>query len=169
MALRPADVRRVKVEGVEVTQLAIHHATTRVEKRRQTKTRKSVRGVTMMEPFGTRYWELCDGVERTKPVCKASASRQNKAWRSYFEPPKVHARMSPARAVRGRLQELPYIPLSKMRNTHATLMQQAGVMDSINAAMHGNSQKVIYEHYLKPDTTQVTIDASNKIRLHLVG
>lgn len=169
MALRPADVRRMAVEDVEVTQLAVHHATTRVESRRQTKTRKSVRVVTMLEPFGTRYWELCDGVERTEPVCKASASRQNKAWRSYFEPPKVHARMAPARAVRGRLQELPYIPLSKMRNTHATLMQQAGVMDSVNSLMHGHSQKVSYAHYLKPDTTQAVIDASSKIRLHLVG
>ena len=169
MALRPADVRRVKIEDVEVTQLAIHHATTRVEDRRKTKTQKSVRVVTMLEPFGTRYIELCDGVERKKPVCKASASRQNKAWRSYFEPPKIHKRMSPARVVRGRLQELPYIPLSKMRNTHATLLQQAGVMDSMNSWMHGNSEKVIYEHYLRPDTTKVTINASNKIRLNLVS
>lgn len=169
MALRPADVRRVIVEEVEVTQLAVHHATTRTENRRQTKTKKSVRVVTMLEPFGSRYWELCEGVERTKPICKSSASRQNKAWRSYFEPPKVHARMSPARAVRGRLQELPYIPLSKMRNTHATLMQQAGVMDSVNSMMHGHSQKVSYAHYLHPDTTKETIKASNKIRLHLVG
>lgn len=151
MALRPVDVRRVKVAGTPVTQLAIHAATTRVEERKATKTRRSMRIVTMLEPFGERYAELvsaCAG--RDAPVCELSASRQNKAWRSYFdEPPEYHKRMSEGRKVRGRLHGLPYVPLSRMRATHATLMQEAGVLDSLNAAMHGHSERVSRDHYLR--------------------
>lgn len=166
LALRRVDVRRVVVEGVEVTQLAVHAASTPLEREKATKTRQSVRIVTMLEPFGSRYWELAQTVGEPKSrVCKASAGTQNRAWRNYFEPPKLHKRMSMERVTRGRLEGLPYLPLSKMRNTHATLMQQAGVMDSINAAMHGHTERVSYEHYLVPDTSAATVNASRHLQL----
>jgi hypothetical protein len=44
-------------------------------------------------------------------------------------------------------------------------MQQAGIIDSINSKMHGNSERVIYDHYLKPDTSSATIAASKHLRL----
>lgn len=166
LALRPVDVRRVEVMGTEVTQLAIHHATAKIGKRKGTKTRGSVRVVTMLEPFGVRYWELVQEVEDKKsPVCQVSASRQNKAWRNYWEPPTTSKHAKKVGNWRGRLQELPYLPLSRMRNTHATLMQEAGVLDSVNAAMHGHSQRVSYAHYQRADTTDATIKASKHLRL----
>jgi len=166
MALRPVDVRRTTMAGVEVTQLAVHHASTAVEKRKGTKTKGSVRIVTMLEPFGARYWELvCAVGDRKSPVCPISASRQNKAWRSYFLPRSIAKHAPQATQHRGTLEELPYVPLSKMRNTHATLMAEAGVLDSINAAMHGHSERIASKHYIKPDTTSATIDASKRLRL----
>ncbi len=38
-----------------------------------------------------------------------------------------------------------------MRATHETLMQEAGVLASVNAATHGHSQRVSYAHYQRPD------------------
>jgi hypothetical protein len=166
MALRKVDVRRVEVEGVEVTQLAVHAASTPVERGKATKTRQSVRIVTMLEPFGSRYWELREMVGEPKGlVCTASPGNQNRAWHNYFNPPKLHKRMSMERVTRGRLEGLPYVPLARMRNTHATLMQQAGVMDSINAAMHGHTERVSYEHYMRPDTSSATVAASRHLQL----
>lgn len=166
MALRPVDVRRTTMAGVEVTQLAVHHASTAVEKRKGTKTKGSVRIVTMLEPFGARFWELVQMVDdRKSPVCKISASRQNKAWRTYFLPRSIAKHAPRATQYRGTLEELPYVPLSKMRNTHATLMAEAGVLDSINAAMHGHSERIASKHYIKPDTTSATIDASKRLKL----
>ena len=166
LALRPVDVRRTTVMGTDVTQLAIHHATAKVGGRKGTKTRGSVRVVTMLEPFGARYWELVSSIkDRKSPVCQVSASRQNKAWRNYFDAPTVSKHAKKVGNWRGRLQELPYLPLSRMRNTHATLMQEAGVLDSVNAAMHGHSQRVSYAHYQRADTTDATIRASEHLKL----
>ena len=168
MALRPVDVRRTTMAGVEVTQLAVHHASTAVERRKGTKTKQSVRIVTMLEPFGTRYWELVQMVDDQKAsVCPISASRQNKAWRSYFLPRSIARHAPQATQHRGTLEELPYVPLSKMRNTHATLMAEAGVLDSINAAMHGHSERIASKHYIKPDTASATVEASKRLRLVL--
>lgn len=170
LALRRVDVRRVEVAGIEVTQLAVHHASTTMERRKATKTKQSVRIVAMLEPFGERYWQIAQGVGAKGDVCRVSPSRQNKAWRSYFEEPPEswHKRMSEDRKCRGMLRgepPLPYLPLSRMRNTHATLMQQAGVLDSINAAMHGHTERVAMRHYLRPDTTEATVEVSRKLRL----
>lgn len=59
------------------------------------------------------------------------------------------------------LQEpaIPFIHLKQMRATHATMMQAAGVSDSLNAAAHGHSVRVAYTNYLMPDTT----DAAQKV------
>ena len=156
LALRRPDVRRVEVGGRMVTQLAVHAAATRMDARKATKTARSVRIVTMLEPFGARYWELVEQIaDDTTPICPVSPTSQNKRWRSYFQPPReYHARMAESRKVRGKLCGLPYVPLSKMRATHATMMQEAGVLDSLNAAMHGHSEQVSRRHYLHGDGAQ---------------
>ena len=159
LALRKMDVRRVDIQGRKVVQVAVHAATTKVESRRSTKTRQSVRIVAIMEPFGSRFWELVERIESAKePICSVSAANQNKRWRSYFdEPPKsYHARMAESRKVRGRLHELPYLPLSRMRATHETMMQEAGVLDSLNAAAHGHTESVSRKHYMRGDSTLAT-------------
>ena len=171
-ALRPMDVRRIVGSFDEygreiwVTQLAVHHATTREERRKATKTVNGSGIVPMLEPFGERYWEVvqqCD--DRRAPVCKLSASRQNKTWRAYFaKPPETwHKRMGDDRKVKGRLYGLPYIPLSRMRATHTTLMQEAGVLDSVNQSMHRNTGAVQQRHYMRPDLTQTAIEVSRRI------
>lgn len=151
LALRKIDVRRVQIGGRMVTQVAVHAATTKVDTRKSTKTARSVRIVSMLEPFGARYWELVQRVEHdTDAVSSVSASNQNKRWRSYFaEPRAYHKRMAESRKVAGRLHELPYIPLSRMRATHESLMQEAGVLDSLNAALHGHSEQVSRKHYMR--------------------
>jgi hypothetical protein len=39
------------------------------------------------------------------------------------------------------------------------------VLDSINAAMHGHSERIASKHYIKPDTTSATVEASKRLRL----
>lgn len=50
----------------------------------------------------------------------------------------------------GALEGMRRIDMNRLRATHETLMQQAGVSDSLNAAIHGHSQKVAYSNYLRP-------------------
>lgn len=172
-ALRKMDVRRIVGsfdelgEEIWVTQLAVHHATTRDESRKGTKNAHSVGIVPMLEPFGERFFELASACEdRHEAVCKLSAARQNKTWRAYFEKPpeEWHKRMSEDRKVRGRLYGLPYIPLSRMRATNTTICQENGVLDSINQYMHRNTGAVQQRHYLRPDTTEAAISVSRRIR-----
>ena len=167
LALRKMDVRRVEIQGRMVVQVAVHAATTKIEHRKTTKTARSVRIVAVMEPFGSRYWELVQKVQNTTDVvCEVSAANQNKRWRSYFaEPMKYHKRMSDKRKVRGRLHGLPYIPLSRMRATHATMMQEAGVLDSLNAATHGHSEQVSRKYYMRGDTMGATLQTEQYLTL----
>ena len=156
LALRWKDVRRIKVAGREVTQIAVHAANTAKDGRLSTKNKK-LRIVAMVEPFGNRLWEL--SLERDKSVCDISPKNISRRWRLMWEPLKVskHMPKKPATHVyRGVMladPEVPFIHLKQMRATHTTMMQAAGVSDSLNAAMHGHSERVAYSNYLMPDTT----------------
>ncbi len=167
LALRRMDVRRVDVGGREITQLAVHAARTPVDGRKATKTAKSARVVGMVEMMGDRLWELVEHMERTESICPVSAANQNKRWRGYFQPlsSSKHVPNDTSWIYRGRLAGLPYLPLSKMRNTHVTLMAEVGVTDAVNALMHGHTQMVERRHYLNPDTTDATLRASDRLRL----
>lgn len=156
LALRKVDVRRVDVGGRMVTQLAVHHARTAVGGRKATKTPRSVRVASVAEPMGARLWELADELpDRDDLLCPMSASNQNKRWRGYFATPEPskHRPKGDGYAYTGRLASLPYLPMSRMRATHATLMQEAGVPDALNAYAHGHSEAVAYSSYKRPDTT----------------
>lgn len=156
LALRWKDVRRIKVAGREVTQIAVHAANTAKDGRLSTKNKK-LRIVAMVEPFGNRLWELSQ--ERDKSVCDISPKNISRRWRLMWEPLKVskHMPKEPATHVyRGVMladPAVPFIHLKQMRATHTTMMQAAGVSDSLNAAMHGHSERVAYTNYLMPDTT----------------
>lgn len=156
LALRWKDVRRIKVAGREVTQIAVHAANTAKDGRLTTKNRK-LRIVAMVEPFGQRLWELAgDG---DAPVCEVSPKNISRRWRQMWEPLSVsdHVPRNPAthvlRGVMLREPQIPFTHLKQMRHTHTTMMQSVGVSDSLNAAMHGHSQRVAYSNYLMPDTT----------------
>lgn len=171
LALRRVDVRRVDVGGVEVTQLAVHHATPDVGGRRATKTPRSVRIASVAEPFGARLWELASALpDRDDLVCPMSAQNQNQRWRGYFAEPASgptakHRPKSPEFAHRGKLRELPYLPMSRMRATHATMMQQAGVLDSVAAAAQGHSERVAYSNYQRPDTADAAMRVGSMLSL----
>ncbi len=157
LALRWKDVRRIKVAGREVTQIAVHAANTSKDGRLSTKNKK-LRIVPMVEPFGERLWELAG--DRDEPVCGISPKNISRRWRSMWEPLQAskHMPKKPAthvyRGVMLQEPEVPFIHLKQMRHTHTTMMQAAGVSDSLNAAMHGHSQRVAYSNYLMPDTTE---------------
>lgn len=157
LALRWKDVRRVQVAGREVTQIAVHAAYTAKDGRLSTKNRK-LRIVAMVEPFGARLWELAG--DKDAPVCNVSPKNCSRRWRMMWQPlsDSKHMPHDPATHVlRGVMLEepaIPFIHLKQMRATHATMMQAAGVSDSLNAALHGHSERVAYSNYLMPDTTE---------------
>jgi len=186
LALRRMDVRRIPVgtrevaaerpdgtlevvqEPIHFTQVAVHAARTGLEARKATKTEKGARIVSLVEAMGDRLWEIVEPMEDRKAlICPVSAANQNKRWRGYFDAPSTskHAPKKDGCNFRGRLYGLPYLPLSKMRNTHVTLMAEIGVSDSVNALMHGHTEMVERRHYLSPDTTSATLQASERLRL----
>ncbi|MBQ9005017.1 MAG: hypothetical protein IJ092_01450, partial [Atopobiaceae bacterium] len=154
-ALRWKDVRRIEVGGREVTQVAVHHAVTLADGRKRTKTPRSVRRASVAEPFGSRLWALRGDPE--EPICRLTLANIRRQWKTMWEPClSKHARK--ADRIKGIMVDgveppIPYLPLARMRATHETLMQEAGVLDSVNAATHGHSQKVSYRHYLSPEAT----------------
>ena len=166
LALRWKDVRRVKVAGREVTQIAVHAANTARDGRLTTKN-KQLRIVAMVEPFGARLWELHG--DPNEPVCPLSPKNISRRWRSMWEPlsDSKHMPKEPATHVMKGVMleepEVPFIHLKQMRATHATMMQAAGVSDSLNAAMHGHSERVAYSHYLMPDTVEAAQRAGQLI------
>lgn len=150
LALRWRDVRRVEVAGREVTQIAVHHAETATDGRKRTKTRRSVRIVAMVEPFGARLWELRGDADAK--VCPVSVGNVNHRWQNMWATcESKHARVRDRRRGIMLAAGIPYLALGRMRATHETFMQQAGVLDSVNAAAHGHSEKVSYRHYQRAD------------------
>ena len=109
-----------------------------------------------MEPFGARLWEL-----HGKPddaVCPVSVANIQRRWKNLFEPvTSKHAKTEGRH--KGKLFGFRYVPLNRMRATHSTIIQQAGVQDSINAAMHGHSEKVSYTNYQRANTIDATMQA----------
>lgn len=173
-ALRPIDLRRIEIGGREVTQVAVHHARTALDERKRTKTDKSVRIMAVMDPFGERLWELAQQIEDKKSlICNCDPMNQNKRWHGYFEaledePDKAkHRPKKEGLVFKASLKGLPYIPLSRMRATHSTLMQEAGVPDSLNAQAHGHSKQVAHDYYMRADTTAAT--EQTRRYLELVG
>lgn len=170
-ALRGMDVRRTNINGQPVTQVAVHHAENAQDGRHRTKNRKSARIVALLEPFGERMWELASAVARDERICSVSPNNQSRTWRKLFEglpkddEKRKHVPKKAGTVHKGALKGLPYIPLSRMRATHETLMQEAGVLDSINAAMHGHSELVSYRHYQQADTVEAAKKASSYLRV----
>lgn len=83
-------------------------------------------------------------------VCPLGAGNMARTWRRLWG--------------EGRpLASLPYLPLSRMRATHETMMQAAGVPDSVNAAAHGHSVAVAYGHYMRPDSASAAGDVGDML------
>ena len=155
LAIRWKDVRRIEIAGRMVTQIAVHAANTAVDGMGTTKTRQSIRVVAVTEPFGERLWELRG--DRDALVCGISPKNISRRWRMMWAPRSnsKHMPKDPAthvyRGVMLEPPEVPFLHLKQMRATHATMMQSVGISDSLNAALHGHSERVSYSNYLKPD------------------
>ena len=148
LALTWRDVRRVEVGGRMVVQLAVWRARTWEDGTRATKTARSRRVAAVAEPFATRLWELRGDPDEL--VCALGAGNMARTWRRLWG--------------EGRpLAPLPYLPLSRMRATHETMMQAAGVPDSVNAAAHGHSVAVAYGHYMRPDSASAAGDVGDML------
>lgn len=159
LALTWRDVRVVDVAGRSVVQVAVYRAYTRRDGMHKTKGTRSDRVAVIAEPFGARLWAL-RGDDAAR-VCTIAASYVSRSWRKMWVPlsGSPYARIG-ADLLRGLMAEppaVPFVPLSRMRATHATLMQQAGVLDSINAAVHGHSQRVSYKHYQRGDAVGAAV------------
>ena len=169
LALRWKDVRRIKVAGREVTQIAVHAANTAKDGRLTTKNKK-LRIVAMVEPFGSRLWELAGSSD--EPVCDVSPKNCSRRWANMWRPVNLESKHMPkdpathvSRGVMLEEPQVPFIHLKQMRHTHETMMQAAGVSDSLNAAAHGHSERVAYSNYLMPSTVEA---AERTGRLFLV-
>lgn len=158
LALTWNDVRRIKIGDRKVTQIAVHHALTAEDGLKRTKGTRSVRIVAVVEPFGKRLWKL-RGNPQDK-VCNVSISNIQRRWHTLFEPVESKHAKTEGRH-KGKLHGFPFIPLNRMRATHETYMQQAGVLDSVNAAAHGHSEKVSYRHYQRADAVNAAMQASD--------
>ena len=90
------------------------------------------------DPFASRLAELA--VEGPRAfLWDKYPGRARKHWKALFEPG-------------GALQGMPYAQLKDMRSVHETIMQGAGVLDTVNARLHGRTNvQTGYTHYLKPD------------------
>jgi integrase len=158
LALRWKDVRRIKVAGRKVTQIAVHAANTAKDGRLATKNKK-LRIVAMVEPFGKRLWELAGSGDA--PVCNVSPKNCSRRWANMWKPVNLESKHMPkdpathvSRGVMLEEPQVPFIHLKQMRHTHETMMQAAGVPDSLNAAAHGHSERVAYSNYLMPSTIE---------------
>jgi integrase len=139
-----------------VASVDVSKAITDADGLKGTKTDKSTRIISIGEPFASRLHEIAsDG-----PMCKGrhghgrmAASSVPRAWRLLFAD--GHA-----------LAGMPYIELRTMRHTHETLMQRAGVADTLNAAIHGRTNvSTGYEHYLVPGEDATTEAAERLARI----
>lgn len=124
---------------------AITKAWTPTDGYKGTKNEFSRRVVSIPDPFASRLEELT-GEGRVWPI---SPHRARAAWNSLFaEPPKKGY----AHEYRGLLFGMPLARMKDMRSVHETLMQEAGVLDTVNARMHGRTNvQTGYSHYLRPD------------------
>lgn len=158
LALTWRDIRRVEIDGCEVTQIAVYKALTTLDGLKRTKTRQSMRIVAVVEPFGSRLWELRGNPDEA--VVGISVHNIQHRWKTMFDPvTSKHAKKEGR--WKGRLCGLPYVPLNRMRATHETYMQQAGVLDSVNAAAHGHSERVSYSNYQRPDNMDAAMQAGS--------
>lgn len=138
----------------------IDDAVTIADGRKDVKTAFSRRYAVVAEPFASRLYELRKAPDA--PICNMPLKRIGKVWRAMWkEPPKrvdgEYFEYKDNKYMQGRMfrTDIPYIQLSRMRATHETLMQAAGISDTLNARMHGRSEssKIGYRHYLNPDVS----------------
>ena len=123
-----------------VAHLSVTKAWTVADGLKVTKNRYSTRIVPVPDPFASRLADLL----RPGPRAGLWPGYPHKArawWKSRFAPD-------------GPLAGMPYAHLKDMRAVHETMLQDAGVLDTLNARLHGRTNvQTGYRHYLKPSSS----------------
>lgn len=94
-------------------------------------------------PMRPRFADPLHAIQGSGPICKgARGGRRSpnsipKAWKALF-------------SAGAALDGLPFVPIGRMRATHAGLMQRSGASSSVINAMQGRSEdsRVLYSNYL---------------------
>ena len=111
-----------------------------------TKNRWSERVVVMGDPFATRL-DMC--APEWGPLCPHS--RWGTHENEVMDPGRVSTLWRRMFAENGGGLDLPYITINRLRHVHETLMQSAGVLDTVNSSFHGHARlETDYRHYLNP-------------------
>lgn len=115
-----------------------------------TKNAQSVRAVAVGEPFASVLLRC----RSTGPICAMEADGVRSAWRRLF-------------SYGGPLGEVRYIPMKQLRATHATLMHEAGVPDTVLSMVHGHADvRTDYRHYIAP-TSAAADSAARMLSEHV--
>lgn len=137
-------------EGWAVT-CQVSEVVTPEDGRKEPKNDRRYRCLYIEDPFATVLWQT-RGDDPDEPICPIYVGGIPRAWNAMWEPRKVGTDGN-GRYYRGCMlgTGVPRIPPNRMRATHESLMQQAGVQDTLNAALHGRSNvQTGYRHYLVP-------------------
>ncbi|MBS4874123.1 MAG: tyrosine-type recombinase/integrase family protein [Atopobium minutum] len=140
-----------------ICRVTVDDAVTPEDGRKETKTRFSDRVITIAEPFSSQL-KAIQGKPKD-PICDITLTHVGRVWKNHWTPLKRDCPNNKP-VYRGKMLEanVPYIPMSRLRATHETLLQRAGVADTVNAAIHGRSElsSVGYKHYLVPGEDTIT-------------
>lgn len=127
------------------------------------KTARSERVVAVPDPFASMLDETL--TEYGPAVWPKSLVA---GWRPY-DPDAMSRAWHDMFACHGGALDLPYVTINQLRATHETLMQRAGVSDSVLSSFHGHTQiSTDYRHYLSPDVGAY-IDAARLLGERLSG
>lgn len=129
--------RNVEPTGTGVVRVRISAAWTEADGEKPTKNEFSTRLMPIAPPFST----LLEG-HRGNP--------RDKLWTGYGRDASRYWSVLFDSCM--PLHGLPKVHLCNLRAVHETLMQEAGVLDTLNARMHGRTNVITgYRHYLRPD------------------
>lgn len=167
-ALRESDltytrVQRMGPDGIEdgwVVTCEVGDVVTPDDGRKEPKNDRRYRALVVDDPFATILWETRSD-DPNDPLLPFKVGYFPRAWAFMWEPRKVSTDGN-GRYYRGVMlgTGIPHIPPNRMRATHESIMQQQGVQDTLNAALHGRSTIATgYRHYLVPGDRSFTMAA----------
>lgn len=147
-------VSRMGPDGLEdgwVVTCVVDDVVTPEDGRKEPKNDRRYRTLVIADPFATVLWETRSD-DPDEPICDLYVGGIPRAWKAMWEPRKVSTDGN-GRYYRGVMEGsgVPFVPINRMRATHETIMQQQGVQDTLNAALHGRSNVLTgYRNYLNP-------------------
>lgn len=159
-----APVTRSGADGPEegwVVTAVVDDAVTPEDGRKEPKNDRRYRTLVIPDPFATVLRETMPE-SPDDPICPVAVSSVPETWRRMWEPRRDGREPGPG-SWRGAMLPtgVPFVPISRMRATHETIMQQMGVQDTLNAALHGRSNvQTGYRHYLSPGDPSALAAAS---------